>query len=441
MFATPWSHADNSRTPGHEVEENVNKAEGEVEPTAEAAETAADATAPEAAAKLPSAAPQQAVEEEKAATRASLSAAEADVKDTIQDAVDRTNASKSGQIGSLEGETKESSKLPAPSRYETADNAAVLPETTAKESKLTSGTFAPEKVSVAETTPEKERGAIAPASECVGETTSAVEKPEETKPVESPDSSIHAKRPYQKGIFTMEEDHKPPKMPKVDETRDDASTPAAAASTTAPHDAEPATPTEIAGVTRPPAPDRADTPTLPGMKPEEPTDPKSSTASPMTNTAPQESLGAAAAGVASTEASPDKANADLHQKEKELKNAQDKLETHEQGKKDLAVGNEKKDVEKEEKEEEKKLEEEQKKEDKKEEKEQKKEEKKEEKEEKKEEAAKATQEHKPAPAKPAEQAQQQEASQTEAAKEEAAKAERKKGGFFSWLKRKVKGGS
>lgn len=87
----------------------MNKDEGEVEPTAEAGEiTAADAAAPAAASQTPAAAPPQPTEE--GATQAPPSEVEKEGKDSIQEAVDRTNASKSGQIGSLEGEPEEASK-------------------------------------------------------------------------------------------------------------------------------------------------------------------------------------------------------------------------------------------------------------------------------------------------------------------------------------------
>ena len=81
----------------------MNKAEGEVEPSTE---PAADASTPEAATNIPSAAPPQVTEEETKAAGESLPAAE---KDSIQDAVDKTHASKEGKIGSLD--TEESGKF------------------------------------------------------------------------------------------------------------------------------------------------------------------------------------------------------------------------------------------------------------------------------------------------------------------------------------------
>lgn len=99
------SLANLPRTPGHEVEENVNKAEGEVESSAEATE----ATAPEATAKTPSAAP-QAAEETKEEAKAAEPLPEAEKDTTIQDTVDKTQASKTGHIGSVDGEPEGSSK-------------------------------------------------------------------------------------------------------------------------------------------------------------------------------------------------------------------------------------------------------------------------------------------------------------------------------------------
>ncbi|RJE26981.1 hypothetical protein PHISCL_00682 [Aspergillus sclerotialis] len=423
-----------TQTPGHEVEENVNKAEGEVEPSTE---TAADASTPEAAAKIPSAAPPQVTEEETKAAGESLTAAE---KDSVQDAVDKTSASKEGKIGSLD--TEES---------------VVLPEDKAKESRLTSETFAPEQVSVSEKATDKEPGPVAPATECVGENTPVAEKPEEVKapagedatPFESGDSAIHTKRPDEKGIFTQEEESKLPKMPKAeDEAPDAATSPSAgiaADTTSSDANAKSDAPAEAAGLTEvPPADKKAEPPTASGVDPEAPTERRASTVSRKASE-PMESLGAAAAGVTSTGTYPDKADTELHQKEKELKAAQDKLETHEHGKKSLVTESEKKEVEKEEKAEAKKLEQKEQKEEKKlekkaEEKAEKKEEKKPETQPQQPEPAKLAQEQKPtAPAQAQTETQKPAEKPADKSQEEAAKAEKKKGGFWSWIKRKVKG--
>ncbi|EAW06978.1 uncharacterized protein ACLA_086790 [Aspergillus clavatus NRRL 1] len=172
---------------------------------------------------------------------------------TLEDAVDKTQASKAGLVGSLDGGESEGQ--------------AVLPETTAKESKLTAATTIPE---TAAPTPVVITDANAPVSEPVvtGETVGAAgttglaekaaegeraetgaipttlpERPkakdtiEAASPSESVDSVGHAKRPYESSLFHKEEDHKPPKMPKVEEDLDAAS----AAKTS---EAAPAVPTE-----------------------------------------------------------------------------------------------------------------------------------------------------------------------------------------------------
>ena len=333
-----------------------------------------------------------------------------------------------------------------------------MPEDKAKESRLTSETFAPEQVSVSEKATDKEPAAAASATERVGENTPVAEKPEEVKapaeedatPFESGDSAIHAKRPHEKGMFTQEEEPKPPKMPKVeDETPDTATSPSAAVAadtTSSDANATSATPAEAAGLTEvPPVDTKAEPPTASGVDPEVPAEERASTVSPKTSE-PTDSLGAAAAGVTSTGTNPDKADTELHQKEKELKAAQDKLETHEHGKKSLVTESEKKEVEKEEKAEAKKIEQKEQKEEKKLEKkaeekaEEKKEEKKPETQPQQPEPAKLAQEQKPtAPAQPQTETQKPAEKAADKSQEEAGKAEKKKGGFWSWIKRKVKG--
>lgn len=117
------------RTPGHEVEENVNKGEGEVESAAAAATEAPEAStagaaaataAPDTTAKIPSAAaPQpteleQPVKEAAAPTTVSESLPETAPevaavahKDSLQEAVDKAQASKSGRLPALDGGDEE----------------------------------------------------------------------------------------------------------------------------------------------------------------------------------------------------------------------------------------------------------------------------------------------------------------------------------------------
>jgi len=104
------------RTPGHQVEENVAKAEGEVEKTTEAKDAPASATAgptatvaPDTTSKIPTAAPEPAeVEPVKEPAPEPIAEPEPEVaevakKDSVQEAVDKVQASKNGHIGSLDG--------------------------------------------------------------------------------------------------------------------------------------------------------------------------------------------------------------------------------------------------------------------------------------------------------------------------------------------------
>lgn len=119
------------RTPGHEVEENVNKGEGEVESAAAAATEAPEAStagaaaataAPDTTAKIPSAAaPQpteleQPVKEAEAAAPTTVSESLPETapevaavahKDSLQEAVDKAQASKSGRLPALDGGDEE----------------------------------------------------------------------------------------------------------------------------------------------------------------------------------------------------------------------------------------------------------------------------------------------------------------------------------------------
>ena len=106
------------RTPGHEVEENVNKGEGEVETaTAAATETPEASTAGAAAAPQPTEL-EQPVKEAEAAAAAPTTVPESlpevapEVaavahKDSLQEAVDKAQASKSGRLPALDGGDEE----------------------------------------------------------------------------------------------------------------------------------------------------------------------------------------------------------------------------------------------------------------------------------------------------------------------------------------------
>lgn len=117
------------RTPGHQPEENVAKSEGEVESsasdsheapaaaTADSTTTAPDTAAKAPAAKAPAAAPEleaeppvketEALSEAQEAPENAPEIAEVAKKDSLQEAVDKAQASKEGHIGSLDGGDKE----------------------------------------------------------------------------------------------------------------------------------------------------------------------------------------------------------------------------------------------------------------------------------------------------------------------------------------------
>ncbi|RHZ57316.1 uncharacterized protein CDV56_108282 [Aspergillus thermomutatus] len=159
---------------------------------------------------------------------------------TLQGAVGKTQASKAGLVGSLDAGDSEGQ--------------AILPDTVAKESKLTAPTTAPD-TTVPEATATEAAAPVpvitdanAPVSEVGGagdnatglaEKEAAVERaevsgaaetalPERLKeketaaaePTATSPSDGHAKRPYESSLFHKDEDHKPPKMAKVEEDLD-----------------------------------------------------------------------------------------------------------------------------------------------------------------------------------------------------------------------------
>ncbi|KAF7165268.1 hypothetical protein CNMCM5623_009490 [Aspergillus felis] len=143
-------------------------------------------------------------------------AAEA-TENTMQGAVGKTQASKAGLVGSLDAGDGEGQ--------------AVLPDTVAKESQLTAPTTAPEttipEASAAEAAAPVITDANAPVSEAPVETAlperlkekeTAAAEPTATSPSDSADLTGHPKRPYESSLFHKDEDHKPPKMAKVEDS-------------------------------------------------------------------------------------------------------------------------------------------------------------------------------------------------------------------------------
>ncbi|PKX94968.1 uncharacterized protein P174DRAFT_439634 [Aspergillus novofumigatus IBT 16806] len=137
-------------------------------------------------------------------------------ENTLQGAVGKTQASKAGLVGSLDAGDGEGQ--------------AVLPDTVAKESELTAPTTAPETTVPEATTSEAAApvpvvtDASAPVSEAPAETAlperlkekeTAAAEPTATSPSDRADLPGHAKRPYESSLFHKDEDHKPPKMAKV----------------------------------------------------------------------------------------------------------------------------------------------------------------------------------------------------------------------------------
>lgn len=108
-----------------------------------------------------------------------------------------------------------------------------MPDTVAKESQLTAPTTAPESTATETAAPVAITDVNAPVSEGPAETAlperlkqkePAVAEPTATSPSDSADLTGHAKRPYESSLFHKDEDHKPPKMAKVE---DSEATPAA----------------------------------------------------------------------------------------------------------------------------------------------------------------------------------------------------------------------
>ncbi|GIK05943.1 hypothetical protein Aspvir_010058 [Aspergillus viridinutans] len=140
-------------------------------------------------------------------------------ENTLQGAVGKTQASKAGLVGLLDAGDGEGQ--------------AVLPDTVAKESQLTAPTTAPETTIPEATATEAAppvpvvTDANAPVWEAPAETAlperlkekeTAAAEPTATSPSDSADLTGHPKRPYESSLFHKDEDHKPPKMAKVEDS-------------------------------------------------------------------------------------------------------------------------------------------------------------------------------------------------------------------------------
>ncbi|KAF7114538.1 hypothetical protein CNMCM5793_009183 [Aspergillus hiratsukae] len=141
-------------------------------------------------------------------------------ENTLQGAVGKTQASKAGLVGSLDAGDGEGQ--------------AVLPDTVAKESQLTAPATAPDSTTTAAAArvpvitdvnaPVAEAPAETALPERLKEKETAAAEPTATSPSDNVDLTGHTKRPYESSLFHKDEDHKPPKMAKVE---DSEATPAA----------------------------------------------------------------------------------------------------------------------------------------------------------------------------------------------------------------------
>ncbi|GIC87643.1 uncharacterized protein Aud_004030 [Aspergillus udagawae] len=243
-------------TPGHQVEDIV-KGEGEGETT--------ESIAPGTATHVPSAAPPQAAETVATSTGAEgTSAAETpEIGDSSNEELDELRGPGTAKRFSLAehpGDAKGRMPSSLPDKGEAAESEAnentlqgavgtagdgegqgVLPDTVAKESQLTAPTTAPE-TTIPEATATEAAAPVpvitdanAPVSEAPAETAlperlkekeTAAAEPTATSPSDSADLTGHPKRPYESSLFHKDEDHKPPKMAKVEDS--EAAAPAAA---------------------------------------------------------------------------------------------------------------------------------------------------------------------------------------------------------------------
>jgi hypothetical protein len=140
-------------------------------------------------------------------------------KENIQETVNKAQASKAGTVGELDGGDKEGkskdSIVDGSFKVETNSSSAVLPESSVKETSLGAEVYP----STTEASAEESATSTA-AITGVPVTTSLPERPktETTAPVAVPAEidAAHPKRPYEKPIFSNDE-VKPHKMPKTHE--------------------------------------------------------------------------------------------------------------------------------------------------------------------------------------------------------------------------------
>ncbi|KAJ5606576.1 hypothetical protein N7510_009357 [Penicillium lagena] len=191
--------------PGHEVEDKVMYGEGKgdgVSETPAAATQTAEGAAPELSTTTPATAG-PAVTETKQAEKEAEKATPKE-KGTLQETVDKAQASKAGQIGKVDGGD--------------AEGTAVLPETISKEPSIPAETYPSTSEMAAE---EPATSTAGPAGAAVG--TTASKTPGSTAVAENPvEADAHAKRPYEKPIFSSDET-KPSKMAKHEEEQARAS--------------------------------------------------------------------------------------------------------------------------------------------------------------------------------------------------------------------------
>lgn len=129
-------------------------------------------------------------------------------KESVDETVEKAQASKAGQLGELEGGDAAGTgrtRVSQLGQSELTSSTAVIPEKTTKEP--ATGESLPERPKTSEST--------APVAPVVAPV--AAPEPIPAPAIES--DAAHAKRPYEKPIFNNEENLKPTKMPKTEEEK------------------------------------------------------------------------------------------------------------------------------------------------------------------------------------------------------------------------------
>ncbi|CAG8024003.1 unnamed protein product [Penicillium salamii] len=129
-------------------------------------------------------------------------------KESVDETVEKAQASKAGQLGELEGGDAAGTgrtRVSQLGQSELISSTAVIPEKTTKEP--ATGESLPERPKTSES--------IAPVAPVVAPV--AAPEPIPAPAIES--DAAHAKRPYEKPIFNNEENLKPTKMPKTEEEK------------------------------------------------------------------------------------------------------------------------------------------------------------------------------------------------------------------------------